>query len=94
MTKHKQEYPDRVRGAHLRDTINGFLSLQENWNGYEADTFSRQTIDRALLFLKYISENDAEVFPTGRGTVQFEWGNGLEIEIGADSEEVLLVEEE
>jgi carbohydrate-selective porin OprB len=70
------------------DEVNGKIdvisSLKKNWNGYGAKAFSQNVIDRAKMITQLLF-SEVEVFPTGRGTIQFEWelddNNYLEIEV-------------
>lgn len=52
-------------------TILSFLKLEPKWNGYSALAFTRDVIDKALVFNK-TTDIPFEVFPTGRNSVQFE----------------------
>ena len=62
---------------------------KENWDGYGAPSFDKSVIERAIKFI--FDKNlkiQPNVFPTGRGTIQFEFepdeNHYLEIEIFED----------
>lgn len=66
-----------------------FRNLKENWNGYDAKNFDDKTIIKAIdISRKFINCQLPEIFPTARGTVQFEWKNKntgyLEFEVGSE----------
>lgn len=66
--------------------IKSFRQLKYNWNGYNAEPISDKVIDKALNLIKEL-KLIPEVFPTARGSIQFEWGKGslyLEMEIFKD----------
>ena len=66
-----------------------FRNLKENWNGYDAKNFDDKTIIKAIdISRKFINCQLPEIFPTARGTVQFEWKKKntgyLEFEVGSE----------
>lgn len=75
------------------NTIESFRGLEKGWNGYDAETIPDSLIDRAIEFSKLFS-CAYEVFPTNRGTLQFEWFiEGklyVEVEVFLDKIEVFV----
>jgi len=71
----------------LHKRIDEFEGLQKGWNGYGAPPIPESVIDRSRRFASAL-DREAEVFPTGRESVQFEFGN-IEVEIFESSVEVL-----
>lgn len=67
--------------------LQSFLNLEPNWDGYGAESFSEEYIERALNYLDQFS-HETEVFPSADGLVKFEFHNDnnayLEIEISND----------
>lgn len=61
--------------------------LGDNWDSYGATAFDSKVIQRAKDILEIVTHCPM-VFPTGRGSIQFEWenpnGGYLEFEIYAD----------
>ena len=70
----------------LNEKLNDIAKLEDNWNGYGANQFKPELINRAKTLLKLLS-NLPEVFCTGRDSIQFEWedeNHYLELEIFED----------
>ena len=69
----------------LQERIMSFSLLKENWDSYNADKITKESIETALDFLDIISKtndiNDIAVFPTRCGGIQFEIGHYKDIEI-------------
>lgn len=60
------------------ERIKSFRELGQNWNGYGAEPLKPSVIAIALHFVDLIGcSPNIEVFPTARGTIQFEWENDL-----------------
>lgn len=59
-------------------------SLKENWNGYGAEPFSASLINTCNALISVLEPQPA-IFPTGRGSIQFQYelkdGSYLEFEI-------------
>ena len=76
-------------------TLSMIESLEENWNGYGAPPFQKELIDKVKCIIKNLDEQP-EIFPTGRGTIQLEYNSKdesyLEFEIYLDRASMLLVE--
>lgn len=73
--------------------------MNDGWDGYSAQAISHQTIDRVLHILNSNALTfEPEIFPTGRNTIQFEYGNVLEryfeFEIGEDENISYLMTED
>lgn len=82
--------PDRFSLDKLKSNkmiVEHFKSLGHGWNGYSAELLSDATINKAVNILPQL-DYQPRVFPTGRGTIQFEYfkkgGDYLEIEIGQE----------
>jgi len=63
--------------------INNLRDFKENWNGYNAEKFTKELCDFAISIINKL-EYQPEIFPTGRSSIQFEYerDNGyLEFEI-------------
>jgi len=71
----------------LHKRIDEFQALQKGWNGYGAPPIPESVISRSRRFANKL-DREAEVFPTGRESVQFEFDN-IEVEIFESSVEVL-----
>lgn len=63
----------------MESRIDEFQELEQGWNGYNAPPIPESVIERSRRFADAL-DKEAEVFPTGRESVQFEFGN-KEIEI-------------
>ncbi|MFC0903910.1 hypothetical protein ACFHWD_04290 [Clostridium sp. MT-14] len=73
--------------------IKSFRQLKYNWNGYNGEPISDIVIDKALNLIKELKPIP-EVFPTGRGSIQFEWGKDslyLEMEIFEDKIQIFNI---
>ncbi len=76
-----------------REKLEALAELPRGWNGYDADPIPDLVIRRAIKILGQL-EIQPEIYPTGRGSVQFEYDDGdrsLEIEIFFDTIEYLEV---
>lgn len=64
--------------------LDQIASLKENWNAYGAKSFSVSLIETCKTLLNVL-EPQPEIFPTGRGSIQFQYeledGSYLEFEI-------------
>jgi len=71
------------------EKLNEFLDLRENWNGNNAKPFKEEVIDKCIDLINLLSiDNQPEIFPTARNTIQFEYDNKnkyLEFEISEKS---------
>lgn len=80
----------------VQERLSDFEELDWGWNGYGAPPIPNQILERARSLSSYLEEKDVEVFPTGRGTVQFEFSIGdvkeVEIEIMSRSGVEVLIE--
>ncbi len=67
------------------EKIKSFEKLNySGWNGYDAEPITTELINRAIDFAKNHKEFK-DVFPTGRGSIQFEKENPyFEVEIYAN----------
>jgi len=54
------------------DILDGFLLLQQGWNGYNGRSFSTSVIERAKRIVLSL-ERQPYIFPTGRNSVQIEY---------------------
>jgi len=77
--------------------LNAYLELESDWDGYGAESFEKELIDFAKELLCNIYKQP-KVFPTGRGSVQFEYenkyGRYLEFEIFSyDNIQLFFVDE-
>lgn len=66
--------------------LNSFKNFEPNWNGYKADSFNVELIDRVWNIINLPSlKFQPDIFPTARQSIQFEYeksnGNYLEFEI-------------
>lgn len=70
------------------DKIEGFRSLQKDWDGYGGEPFDPETIDHAKLLAHCLRDLPAELNPApgGDGTVGFEicWTDGSGRELWID----------
>ncbi len=71
----------------LHKRLDEFQGLQKGWNGYGAPPIPESVINRSRRFASAL-EREAEVYPTGRESIQFEFDN-IEVEIFESSVEVL-----
>lgn len=78
--------------SNLIETINSFSELEQGWNGYGADPIPICVIQTALKIAAGLSE--AEVYPTGRQSIQFEFGDDVELEIFDNKLDVLFCRNE
>lgn len=77
----------RQSTTNQRKLIKSFRLLQPGWNGYGAPTIPREAISRALRLLKSSPVSPSDIYPTGRGSIQFEYdmpGRSAEVEIWPD----------
>jgi hypothetical protein len=65
----------------IREKVRSFGKLERGWDGYGAGPITEKVIKRALL-------------PTPSGTIQFEWGWGLEVEVSEDKGTTGYLEDE
>lgn len=70
----------RIKYFELSDKINEFLTLQQNWDSYNAYSISKNAITTALNTLNYLNKKEflsndisINVFPMRDGGVQFEF---------------------
>jgi len=75
---------------NIQNRIDEFEELEEGWNGYNAPPIPESVVNRSRRFADEIEEKrgEAEVFPTGRKTIQFEFED-MEIEIFETFVEIL-----
>lgn len=70
-----------------------FGKLEKNWNLYDADPFENELIEKCVELVKSL-KIQPEIFPTARGSIQFEYyfkdGTYFEVEIFEDSIEYYL----
>ena len=71
----------------LKSRIDEFAGLEQGWNGYNAPPIPEMVIERSRRFASALKK-EAEVFPTGRESIQFEFDN-MEIEIFESEVELL-----
>jgi hypothetical protein len=75
-------------------TINSFRYLKSNWDTYNGIEIKEEVIKKSILFLSQLKTEIPDVFPTGRGSIQFEFeksnGNYLEFEIFPEKINYLL----
>lgn len=80
----------------LKEKINKFKELKQNWDGYHAEPISEKVILKALDVVdKLEKEGYDSVYPTGRNSIQFEKefeGTYFEIEIFEDRTETFVKE--
>lgn len=69
------------------ERLDSFLSLEEDWNGYNAPAFRKPLIDFAKNVVKTLIRQP-EIFPIAGGAIQFEYekpsGEYLEFELYED----------
>ena len=76
----------------LNEKLEQFKLLKEDWNGYDAPPIPATVLETARLFLQNLRMGSVnlegwEVFPTARGTIQFEKTTDtdhVEVEIYSD----------
>lgn len=62
-------------------------TLEDNWNGYGAPPLTDRVLDNTRTVLSYL-HFDPQIFPTGRNSIQLEYGNDkdrIELEIFEDT---------
>lgn len=62
-------------------------TLGDNWNGYGAPHLTDRVLDNTRTVLSYL-HFDPQIFPTGRNSIQLEYGNDkdrIELEIFEDT---------
>ena len=75
---------------HLKDEIESFLELKNNWDGYGATPVINEVAQSAKqlipLLTSYFIDRITDVFPNPHGTITIEWENRkkekLSLEIG------------
>ncbi len=69
----------------LNKTILSFLDLEKNWDTYDAEKTTIQSIESAIILLESLSNiifiTQVNVFPMRDGGIQFDIGEFKEIEI-------------
>jgi hypothetical protein len=73
--------------------VNEYISLNENWDGYNSAPVTPQSGQNAVNFViclnDVILEKVSDIFPNPHGTITFEWVNNLQekisLEIGSNS---------
>jgi hypothetical protein len=74
-----------MRIDELKMRIDSFSELKKNWNEYDSEEITSQSIEFANSILDTISKtndvNDIKVFPMCNGGIQIEIGDFREIEI-------------
>ncbi len=66
-----------------KKTLENIKTLEPGWNGYNSIAIDGKVIESAFSLINQL-ERQPKIFPTGRGTLQFEFSNNddyLEIEI-------------
>ncbi len=83
-----------VTRQRIRDKIDSFRTLKENWNQNNAEPFDEKLLD----IVQEITDNLTQlpkVFPTARQTIQLEFekenGDYLEFEIGLENTMLLTI---
>lgn len=75
-------------------TLDSFLKLERDWNGYDGEKFDSNLILKCKKILDTLSYQP-DIFPTARGSVQFEYEledkSYLEFEIYMDKVTCLIV---
>ena len=67
---------DERKITSLYENINrlkSFLRLGQNWNNHNANPFSDELVEKAFNILTSL-DYSPEIFPTGRNSIQFEFG--------------------
>jgi len=83
--------------AYVMKQLDRYRDLEQGWNGYDAPPIPDDVIDLAKEVAKRpeVTSRGPEVFPTGRGTIQFEFldqqGDEAELEIFSREDSILLV---
>ena len=67
----------------MRKELEELKELEENWDGYGACPISEKAIENVNRILELLKQIPV-IGPTPNGTVQLEWGDDLEMEIGDD----------
>ena len=90
-----------IKYFHFEDTIKGFSNLKPNWDSYNADPISENSINAAIETLNYLyskgqlSNNlTVNVFPMRNGGIQFEFdGENIcaELEISTSGEHTIII---
>jgi hypothetical protein len=65
-------------------TLGQIAQLKDNWNEKGASAFAPEHIKLCEDIIRDLSAFELQVFPTGCGTIQLEFGNSLEFEVSAD----------
>ena len=70
------------------ELINSFKKLKPNWDTYNGLEINTEIIHKSIILLWQINNLVPDIFPTGRGSIQFEFerknGDYLEFEIFQD----------
>ena len=90
-----------IKYFHYADTINGFSNLEHNWDSYNANVISKNSIDTAIETLNHLNSKGqltngfaVNVFPMRDGGIQFEFdGENIcaELEIDQDGELIFIL---
>lgn len=92
--RHKKMLNRRKKERNLQ-TIEDFLLLGENWNGNHAPPFNNVLIEATQDIIKNIREDQPDIFPTARESIQLEYEKEnedyLELEVFKDKIIVLMI---
>lgn len=78
-------YEDEKKGS-LSSKIVSFADLEEGWDGDKASTISETVIRNALEVAMLLIWHDVEVYPTGAGSIQFEWDPPVNVKMSVEVE--------
>lgn len=71
------------------DKLENISKLEENWNGYNCKPIPKEVCDFSTNIIRKLGDFQPKIFPTGRGSVQFEYEKNeeyLEFEIFSSKE--------
>ena len=74
----------------MRKELENLKDLKDNWDSYGACPISEKAIENAEKILNLLA-HDPIIIPTPSGTVQLEWGDELEMDIGEETISGLFV---
>lgn len=84
-------YVDHLQG--LKNEIDSFVELENNWDGYGGVPVLQAIADKAKQFVSLLNDTFidfiTDIFPNPHGTITIEWENSsqekLSLEIGKDN---------
>lgn len=90
--------PTQIQKSSVLFDIDEYSDLEEGWDGYSAPPIGEDISEevKRIAVEEDLPDTDFEIFPTGRGTIQFEFYGSEregEFEIVSPSEGIVIIDD-